>query len=111
MMHNNQVVHADDANLDAWIASRPLVFVDAYADWCGPCKMFAPIFEEAAATYDAAFLKLDVESNPRTATRYGIRSIPTLLVFRNGELVDQVAGAMPKQVFFPFVKRARAVTA
>ena len=80
-------------------ASTP-VLVDFWAEWCAPCKMIAPIVEQLAEEYDGkvAFAKLDVDSNPETSMKFGIRSIPTLLVFKGGEPVDQVIGAVPKAV-------------
>ena len=74
------------------------VLVDFWADWCAPCKMVAPLLDELAEEYDGKvkFTKLDVDSNPQIAMQYGIRSIPTLLVFKGGGAVDQVVGAVPK---------------
>ena len=74
------------------------VLVDFWADWCAPCKMVAPLLDELAEEYDGKvkFTKLDVDSNPKVALQYGIRSIPTLLVFKGGGAVDQVVGAVPK---------------
>ncbi|MEE8442604.1 MAG: thioredoxin [Dehalococcoidia bacterium] len=80
-------------------ASVP-VLVDFWAEWCAPCKMIAPIVEDLANEYDGkvSFFKMDVDSNPETSLKFGIRSIPTLLVFKNGKPVDQVIGAVPKAV-------------
>ena len=74
------------------------VLVDFWADWCMPCKMIAPIVEELSQEYDGkfGFAKVDVDSNPKTAMNYGIRSIPTLLIFKDGKPVDQIVGAVPK---------------
>ena len=74
--------------------AETLVLVDFWADWCAPCKMIAPIVEDLANEYDGQvrFTKVDVDSNPMTATKFGIRSIPTLLVFKGGEVVDQLVG-------------------
>lgn len=76
------------------------VLVDFWADWCGPCKMIAPIVEELAEEYDGqvTFTKLDVDANPKTAMEFGIRSIPTLLLFKEGKVAEQVIGAVPKSM-------------
>ena len=76
------------------------VLVDFWAEWCAPCHMIAPIVAELAEEYDGkvAFAKVDVDSNPETSMKFAIRSIPTLLVFKDGAPVDQVVGAVPKAV-------------
>ena len=80
------------------IKSDMPVLVDFWADWCAPCKMVAPIVEDLASEYEGKvkFAKVDVDSNPKTALGYGIRGIPTLLIFNGGQPVGQVVGAVPK---------------
>ena len=80
------------------LESKVPVLVDFWAEWCAPCKMIAPIVEELAGEYDGKvkFAKLDVDSNPQSAMKYGIRGIPTLLIFDGGSPVDQIVGAVPK---------------
>lgn len=87
-----------DSNFDQIVASDKPVLVDFWAEWCGPCKMIAPTVEELAKDFDgkAVIAKLDVDSNPLVSAKYGIRSIPTLLVFKNGQVVDKQVGAVPK---------------
>jgi thioredoxin 1 len=96
----SKTLHVGDADFAPTIQKNSLSVVDCYADWCAPCRMIAPFIEELAGDYEGrvAFLKLDVDNSPNVAIQYGIRSIPTLLFFKNGKMVDQQVGALPKHV-------------
>jgi thioredoxin 1 len=91
-------VITDDNFQDEVLNSDLPVLIDFWAIWCGPCKMISPIVEDLATEYDgkAKIGKLDVDSNQQTSIKYGVRSIPTLLIFKGGELVDTIIGAVPK---------------
>lgn len=104
-------IEISDATFDEEVVkSDKVVLVDFWAEWCGPCKMIAPIVEELAEEFDGKvkFTKLDVDSNPRSATNFGIRGIPTLLIFNDGKPVDQVVGAVPKSVLKQRLEEALA---
>ncbi|MEO9475237.1 MAG: thioredoxin [Cyclobacteriaceae bacterium] len=93
-------VEITDQNFDEILSTDQPVLVDFWAEWCGPCKMIGPLVEELAADYDgkAVIGKVDVDTNPEVSAKFGIRSIPTLLVFKGGEIVDKQIGAVPKTV-------------
>jgi thioredoxin 1 len=95
-----KTIELNDANFDQIINSDKPVLVDFWAEWCGPCKMIGPVVEELAGDYEgkAVIGKLNVDENPGVTARYGVRSIPTLLVFKGGQIVDKQVGAVPKSV-------------
>jgi len=97
-MGNAEILMLTDADLDQEAKAQPLLLVDFWAEWCGPCKMIAPLLAELAAEYQGrlAVGKLNVDENRQSAARFGIRSIPTLLFLRDGVWVDQIVGAHPK---------------
>lgn len=95
-------VELNDANFQTEVLKADLpVLVDFWAPWCGPCKMVGPIVEEIATDYEGKLKvgKLNVDENNQTAGQYGIMSIPSLLFFKGGQVVDQIVGAVPKQQF------------
>ncbi len=100
MAENGTVKAVTDATFaDEVEKTKGLTLIDFWAVWCGPCRMVAPIVEELASQYQGQLkvLKLDVDNNMQTSTRFNIRSIPSLLFFKDGKLVDTVVGAVPKQ--------------
>ncbi|MFH1008545.1 MAG: thioredoxin [Candidatus Latescibacterota bacterium] len=94
----SDAIELTDANVDQALGRFPLLVVDCWAPWCGPCRMMAPVIDELAGEYAGriVFAKVNVDENAKTASKYGIRSIPALLVFQNGKVVDQLVGAQPK---------------
>ncbi|HEV2212670.1 MAG TPA: thioredoxin TrxC [Gammaproteobacteria bacterium] len=101
-------VEINDANFAALVSGTDLpVVVDCWATWCGPCQRFAPIFSEAAEKLEPRFrlAKLDTDANQQTAARLGIRSIPTLILFKGGKETARISGAMPLGPFMEWVKQ------
>ncbi len=99
-----EVAHVMDANFDEFIANNKVAIVDCYATWCGPCRMLSPIIEDLSKEFAGRvrFGKMDVDENRNVPSRYGVYSVPTLLVAKDGKVVDAIVGAVPK----PQLKRA-----
>ena len=96
----NTPLHITDADIDEHIKKYQTVVIDCWAPWCGPCRMIGPIIEELAKEMQGkiVFGRLNVDENPATSTKHQIMSIPTLLVFKGGNLVDRLIGAVPKDM-------------
>ena len=96
----NKPIEVTDATFNETVQNNPLVVIDCWAAWCGPCRMIAPIIEELARKYagKVVFGKLDVDKNQAVSMQYQIMSIPTLMVFSHGKLLDKITGALPKPV-------------
>jgi thioredoxin 1 len=107
-MTNNMVI-LNDSNFEAEVSSTDggPILVDFWATWCGPCRMVAPVLEKLADELKGKVRigKLDVDQNPATAARFGIQSIPTLLVFKKGKIVDQIIGAQSREVITAMINR------
>ena len=107
-MSSELIKHTSDASFDNDVLqSDKLVLVDYWAEWCGPCKAIAPILDEMSKDYGDRLqvTKMNVDENREVPARYGIRGIPTLMLFKGGELVDTKVGAMPKAQLTAFLER------
>ena len=91
-----RVVDASDSDFDVVTKSDEWVIVDFWAPWCGPCKMVAPVLSQIASEREITVAKVNTDVNPVSSGRFGIRGIPALMLFNNGEIVDRMTGAMPK---------------
>jgi thioredoxin 1 len=101
-------VELTDSSFETEVLKSTLpVLIDFWAIWCGPCRMVSPVVEEIAGDYAGKLKvgKVDVDSNPATAMQYGIRSIPTLLLFKDGQVIEQIVGAVPKRVIVDKLSR------
>ncbi len=104
-----KVIHVTDANFDLEIIqSNVPALIDFWATWCAPCRALAPIVEEMAETYTGKVkvAKMNVDENPATPGKYGVRGIPTLILFKDGQVLDQVVGAVPKSQIQGLIDKA-----
>jgi thioredoxin 1 len=101
------VRHITDADFETLAAGDTPLFVDFWAPWCGPCRIIGPIVEELAPSYDgkAVIAKMNVDENQNVPQRFGVTSIPTLIMFKNGKVVDRVVGAIPKPQLQKFIDK------
>ncbi len=108
-MASDKVVHVSDSEFDAKILQGDLpCLVDFWAPWCGPCKAIGPVIDELAAEFDGKVViaKMNVDDNPATPGRFGIRAIPTLILFKGGEIVDQITGSVGKAQLVELINKA-----
>jgi thioredoxin 1 len=104
---SDKIVYTNDGGFEAEVLqSEMAVLVDFWAEWCGPCKMIAPLLDEMADTYAdrMTIAKLNIDENPNTPNKYGIRSIPTLMLFKDGAVIAQKLGAMSKSQLTEFLE-------
>lgn len=107
-MASEKVLQVNDADFDATIKSAQPTLVDFWAPWCGPCKAIGPVVEELSGEYEGkvTIAKMNVDDNPVTPGKFGIRAIPTLIIFKDGEVVDQITGAVGKSQLIELIDKA-----
>jgi thioredoxin 1 len=107
MAETKAVTQITDGDFEQIVNGGKPVFIDFWAPWCGPCRIVGPIVEELAPTYEgkAVIGKLNVDDNPNVAQKFGVTSIPTMMMFKNGKLVDRMVGAAPKNALASFIDR------
>ncbi|MFH0906392.1 MAG: thioredoxin [archaeon] len=104
---SDSLLHLDDSNFEKELKKNKILVVDFWAEWCGPCKIFGPIFEETAKENkdkDVKLAKVNVDEASKTASTYDIMSIPTIAIFKDGKLIKQQAGVMPKPILKKFIE-------
>jgi thioredoxin 1 len=107
MAETTSVQQITDADFESVVNAGKPVFIDFWAPWCGPCRIVGPIVEELAPSYGgkAVIAKVNVDDNPMVAQRFGVTSIPTMMMFKGGKLVDRMVGAAPKTALQTFIDR------
>jgi len=107
MADSPNITQLTDSNFESTINGGKPVFIDFWAPWCGPCRVIGPIVEELAPAYKdrAVFAKMNVDDNPNVPQTLGVTSIPTLMMFKNGKLVDRTVGALPKNMLQQFIDK------
>ncbi len=108
-MAGDNVIHVSDGDFEEQVLKATVpVLIDFWAPWCGPCKAIGPVIEELAGEFEgkAVIAKMNVDDNPGTPGKYGIRAIPTLIIFKNGEVAEQVTGAVGKTQIIEMLNKA-----
>jgi len=108
-MASDKVQQVNDAEFDSLVKSEQPTLVDFWAPWCGPCKAIGPVIEDLAEEYDGkvTIAKMNVDDNPTTPGKFGIRAIPTLILFKDGEIVDQITGSVGKSQLIDLIDKAK----